>query len=71
MLFDRGGTQRGNDIWHRSYMSIATEADIIDIRGKNSRHRISKVKWLELDPAKAIEIEKLLNDNGIQTKETK
>ena len=71
MLFDKNGSQRGADTWHKSYMRVATEADVIDIRGKNARNRISKYKWLDLDPAKALEIEKLLNDNGIVTKEAK
>lgn len=70
MLFDIMGAQRGNDIWYKSYIAPATEEDAMRIRGKNSRHRLSKVKWLELDPKKAIEIEKLLNDNGINTYDT-
>lgn len=69
-LFDIQGWQRGGNTWDRRHIAPATEEDRIRLLGKNARYRISKVKWLALDPAKAIEIEKLLNDNGIQTRNT-
>jgi len=68
MLFDVNGKERTTDQWYGKTIRPATEEDRIRIRGKNARNRIYKVKWLELDPAKAIEIEKILNDNGIVTK---
>jgi hypothetical protein len=70
LLFDVNGRQRGNDLFTaRSYIEIATEADAINIKGKNARKRLSKYDWIKLDPVKAIEIEKILNDNGIETRE--
>lgn len=71
MLFDIQGWQRGGDVWHKSYITPATEEDSIRIRGINARYRLSQVKWLDLVPSKAIEIEKLLNDNGIETRAKK
>ena len=71
MAFNVNGSQRGGGVWDRSHISVGTEADVIRIRGKNARYRLSKVSWMELDPAKAIEIEKLLNDNGIVTRNEK
>jgi len=68
-LFDINGHQRGSDVWGKVNIREATEADYISIRGKNAKSRISNVNWLKLDAAKAIEIEKLLNDNGIETRQ--
>jgi len=49
-------------------MTKTTSDDYVDIRGTNARKRIAKVEWNKLDPAKALEIEELLNNNGIETK---
>jgi hypothetical protein len=65
--FDIKGRERGEG-YHKARIRPATEEDIIRIRGKNALRRIISYGWSELDPAKAIEIEKLLNENGIQTK---
>jgi hypothetical protein len=67
MNFDKNGKERGEG-YHKATIRPATEEDIIRIRGNNARSRIKHYDWSELDPAKAIEIEKLLNENGIQTK---
>lgn len=67
-LFDANGHQRTSNEWTRAYIQPAVEADITRIKGKNARYRISKVDWRSLDPVKAIEIEKLLNANGIETR---
>ena len=67
-LFDTDGHQRTSDSWNRAFIQPATEADVIRIKGKNARFRIANYDWQNLDPSKAIEIEKLLNENGIETK---
>jgi len=69
--FDLNGNQRGGDTWHKYYIQPATDADRTRIRGKNAIYRLSKIVWSQLTPEKAIEIEKLLNDNGIETKAKK
>lgn len=61
------GRQIGGDTC-AFYMRAATEEDYLRIRGKNAAYRLSQIQWSKLDPAKVIEIEKLLNDNGIDTK---
>lgn len=67
--FDKNGRQRGGDGWlYLRYITPVTEEDRIEITGKNARFRISHVEWHNLEPSKAIEIEKLLNENGIKTK---
>ena len=68
LSFDIHGRERSGDSWHITHIQPATDEDRIRIRGKNARHRLSKINWNELDPKKAIEIEALLNANGIVTK---
>ena len=66
--YDIYGGLRGGDTWNKWNIQPATDADAIRIRGTNARRRIANFKWNDLDPAKAVEIEKILNDNGIITK---
>ena len=65
--FNVNGKQRHAEVWHKFYIEVAKEEDYIRIKGKNARYRLSKVKWLDLEPTKALEVQKLLNDNGIIT----
>ena len=69
LSFDIHGRGRSGDKWHSANIQPATEEDRIRIRGMNARNRLSKIKWHELDPKKALEIETLLNSNGIVTKQ--
>ena len=68
LSFDISGHQRGGGTWNSYIIKPATEEDIIRIKGRNSISRLSKINWSKLSPAKAIEIEDLLNKNGIITK---
>lgn len=68
LSFDEHGSERGGDTWSRKHIDIATEADTIRIKGKNAMKRLACVEWQNLTPEKALEIEKLLNDNGVTTK---
>lgn len=66
--FDQYGWQRG-DSWNKVQIKPATDQDSINIKGANAGKRLSRIKWNKLPPEKVIEIEKLLNDNGINTEE--
>ena len=57
LSFDLSGRERSEEKWHTAYMSTATLDDAIRIKGMNARNRLGKVKWNELDPKKATEIE--------------
>jgi hypothetical protein len=66
--FDERGNLRGGDIWNTETITLATDEDRIEIKGRNAKYRLSEVDWSKLNNSKAIEIEKLLNDNGIKTR---
>ena len=63
--FRQSGSQRGGDGWHFLHIKIATNEDRIKIKGMNSRQKLCQYKWQTLELEKAIEIEKLLEENGI------
>jgi hypothetical protein len=65
--FAFNGHQRGEG-WHKATITPATSDDYVNIRGTNAGRRLAKVEWNKLDPAKALEIEDLLNKNGVETK---
>jgi hypothetical protein len=67
MRFDQHGRQRG-DTWHSALMRHSTEQDLIDIKGANAKRRILKIRWNEVTPEQALEIESFLNKIGIETK---
>lgn len=68
MSFDKDGRERGvTDSWAFTRIKPAEEADYIRILGNNAKMRLSKIKWDDLEPAKALMIEKILHDNGIVT----
>ena len=67
LSFDAQGRQRG-DVWQTAYISIPTKQDYVNVKGRNAIIRLRKVEWSSLTPEKAIEIEKLLNDNDIKTR---
>lgn len=66
--YDLHGRQRGRDGYSSARITPTTDEDRIKIAGNNSKYRMGKVNWKEISHEKAIEIEKLLNDNGIETR---
>ena len=65
--FDQNGHQRG-EMWHGAFIRHATEEDAICIKGSNAKRRILNLKWSEVTPEQALEIESFLNKMGIETK---
>lgn len=66
--YDLRGHQRGGDVWYCRRIKPVTDTDILFVRGSNAKTRLKKIDWQKIEDEKAIEIEKLLNENGIQTK---
>jgi len=65
--FDKQGHQRG-DSWNRLHIVPVTDKHRLSIKGANARRRLTNVEWFKLSNEEAIQIENLLNENGIQTR---
>ena len=68
LAFTSTGRERTSNKIYSAFITPATDEDYLRIRGKNAQYRLSKVNWQKLDYTKAIEIESLLNANGVATK---
>jgi len=65
--YDAKGHQRG-DIWSTGTITPATEEHRRSMIAKRARYRLAKYEWQKLSDDDAILIEKLLNNNGFDTK---
>jgi len=64
--YNRRGHQRGQTGWHGSYISVASNEDIQQVRGEICRQKLKKFPWHKLSDDEAINIYKNIKEKVIK-----